>query len=343
MVTIPATNQGPQVAESQLWPATQLGLDPPAASATDARRASDGSIDHAAEQLFHDEWGKTIDARKVPVIESFEACTAPENRFIMSWLGDVRDMHVLDLGCGAGEAAVYFALKGATVTAADISPEMLGITRQVARRYGVRVRCIQKNAECLDLPSNSFDVVYAANLLHHVNLRRCLSQVCRVLAPRGRFVCWDPLRHNPIIKLYRKIAAPVRTADEKPLDMASLKVFHRYFRHVQKRCFWLTSLWIFMRFFAIERANPSKERYWKKIITDANRLEKTYLRLATLDHLLLRAFPWLRRMCWNVALCSCDPRSIPADDYHNPGGAWTVELPESDSQAPHEPAPQAEQ
>lgn len=324
-------------------PSPEATGKPPPSSAGDAGGLRLRVIDYAHEERFHDEWGKRIDPDEVPVIETFEACTAPENRFIMNWLGDVRGLRVLDLGCGAGEAAVYFALRGAEVTAVDLSADMLEVARRVARRYGVTVRCRQQNAELLDFGDGSFDVIYAANLLHHVNTDRCLAEVCRLLTPEGRFVCWDPLRHNPIINLYRRMAVAVRTEDESPLDIRDLEVFGRHFRQVDHRCFWLAGLWIFMKFFLIDRVHPSKDRYWKKIIVEAGRLRGTYRWLAAVDELLIRGLPWLQRMCWNLVVCSSCPRRVPSaarPDRSGQGRAiWNVELPEGDPQAPKERMP----
>ncbi|MGL5509727.1 MAG: SAM-dependent methyltransferase, partial [Microcoleaceae cyanobacterium] len=63
----------------------------------------------AKEQKFHDQWAATIDVEGIQVRDYFEACTAPENRYILKQLGDVRGKKLLDLGCGAGENSVYFA------------------------------------------------------------------------------------------------------------------------------------------------------------------------------------------------------------------------------------------
>lgn len=265
------------------------------------------TIDLDNEERFHDEWGKAIDAENVPVIESFEACTAPENRFIMNWLGDVRGLRVLDLGCGAGEAAVYLALQGAKVTAADISTAMLDVTGRVARRYGVNVALLHTTSRRIDVQDGSFDVVYAANVFHHVPMGPCLHEICRVLKPGGRLVSWDPLRHNPIINIYRAMASAVRTVDEMPLSVHDVNTFERFFDNVEHRCFWLASLWLFVRFFLIEHIHPSKERYWKRIITDEARLSRSYHRLAKIDRFLMKRLPWLKRMCWNLVICASNP------------------------------------
>lgn len=272
------------------------------------------AIDYADEITLHDEWGDGTAAEQVHVRASFEAATAPEHRHILNWLGDVRGLRVLDLGCGCGEAAVYFALRGARVTAVDISRGMLALTQRVAQQHGVQVTTLQQNADLLDLPTGSFDVVYAGNLLHHVDLETTLQKATRVLKPDGRFVSWDPLRHNPLINVYRRMSRDVHSADECPLSMGDVRVFRKHFQHVERSCFWLTTLWIFLRFFLIERADPRRVRYWKKIITDAQRLTPLYRRLETLDRFLLRWAPWLGRYCWNMVICARGPIRHSADE-----------------------------
>ena len=76
-----------------------------------------------------------------------EACTAPEMRWLFSRLGDLTGKRVLDVGCGIGEASVYFAVKGAVVTATDLSTGMLAVTQRLAERHGVKLRTHQANAE----------------------------------------------------------------------------------------------------------------------------------------------------------------------------------------------------
>ena len=44
-------------------------------------------------------------------------------RHISKVLGDLNGKTLLDIGCGLGEASVYFAIRGAEVTSRDISKE----------------------------------------------------------------------------------------------------------------------------------------------------------------------------------------------------------------------------
>ena len=259
---------------------------------------SDSRLDQ--EEIFHDQWAGEVSPEEVRVRESFEAVTAPENRYILSLLGDLGGKRVLDLGCGLGEASVYFATKGALVTACDLSLGMLDITSQVAACHGVSVTLHRGAADRTGLAESSFDIVYSANLLHHVDAAAALDEIHRVLATGGIFVTWDPLGHNPIIDVYRRMAKSVRTLGEQPLRMGDLELFQSRFRDVRWRCFWLLTQAIFIRFYLWEKTHPSKERYWKKILTDAERISKFYQRLESLDHRILNAFPWLGRYCWNI-------------------------------------------
>ncbi len=254
------------------------------------------------EKIFHDSWANNIDINEVMVDESFEACTAPENRIILSSLGDIRGKKILDIGCGAGEAAVYFAKKGADVTAIDISERMLDVAKGLAKRYNVNINTKISSSDHIKFHDEIFDIVYAANLLHHVDIESSLREISRVLRKGGAFAAWDPIAHNPIINIYRKMATEVRTRDEHPMKMKQLKMFSKYFSHVETEATWLFTLLIFIKFYLLDRVHPNKERYWKKILREHKSLERLYYSLEKIDRLFLKLFPFLKRYCWNIVI-----------------------------------------
>ena len=265
---------------------------------------SESSASKAREERFHNEWANTVDPSEVLVEESWVASTCPEHRWIRSQLGPLRGKRILDLGCGAGEGAVFFAKMGAHVTAVDLSPHFLDLVRRVAHLHGTILETQVGDAENLPFNDDGFDIVYAGNVLHHVELPAALEEIHRVLKPGGTFACWDPLRHNPIINIYRRMARHVRTVDESPLAIGDLREFYVRFSTVTYQCFWLCTLWLFLRFYLVERAHPSQQRYWKKIIREHQRLEAGYHRLERLDKIILARVPYLRRHCWNIAICA---------------------------------------
>jgi ubiquinone/menaquinone biosynthesis C-methylase UbiE len=158
------------------------------------------------------------------------------------------------------------------------------------------------NAIALDCPDNTFDIVYVANLLHHLpNPHAAIKEMHRVLKPGGKACFWEPLKHNPIINVYRRIATSVRTEDETPLDINIVKFVESQFSQTTYDTFWLATLWIFLQFYLIEKVDPNKERYWKKIIIEQARLRSQYQQLEKLD-VILKKLPLMKRFAWNLAV-----------------------------------------
>ncbi|MBI3977607.1 MAG: class I SAM-dependent methyltransferase [Chloroflexi bacterium] len=253
------------------------------------------------EERFHDRWARSLDPAGVDVRAAFERPSAPENRFILRELGDLRGIALLELGSGLGEAAVYFALQGARVTATDVSTGMLEVARRVAALHGVTLDARQMAATRLDVPDEGFDVVYCANVLHHVDIPACLREVRRVLRPGGAFAFWEPLKYNPAINRYRAMASQVRSPDEHPLGRSDLALVDQLFGKVKTQFTWLMTLAVFARFYFVDTIHPNEERYWKKVLQDYETIAPIYRPLRRLDEILLR-LPGLRWLAWNVAV-----------------------------------------
>lgn len=253
------------------------------------------------EEEFHDRWADAVDPAMVLVDESFTLPSCPENRFIASALGDVRGLTVLELGAGLGEASAWFAVHGARVIATDLSGGMLRVTERVAALRGASVESVQMDGATLAVADGSVDIVYGANVLHHVDTERCLREVHRVLKPGGRAAFWDPVQYNPVINVYRRMAGQVRSEDEHPLGVVDLATMRTLFRDVQVRFFWLATLAVFLKYYFVDQVHPNEERYWKKVITGYAGIRRWYAPLAALDALLLR-IPGLRWWAWNMAV-----------------------------------------
>jgi SAM-dependent methyltransferase len=103
----------------------------------------------------------------------------------------------VDLGCGAGNYAVWLAAHGFEVTGFDISPEALALAQKLAEKQGVSCRFLACDltgeVEGLDL---CFDFAFDWEVLHHVfpvDRERYVSNVHRILRPGGRYlsVCFS--------------------------------------------------------------------------------------------------------------------------------------------------------
>ena len=257
----------------------------------------------AVEREFHDAWAQSEDIEGIDVLGSNEVCTAPEMRYITKRLGNLKGKRLLDVGCGLGEASVYFAIQGADVTSSDLSQGMLDAASRLALANGVSVRQHLASAEDMKLSvGDLFDVIYAGNLLHHVDVEATISRIKPHLADGGVLVTWDPLAYNPAINIYRGMAMDVRTPDEHPLTWSDIKLFKKHFSSVETRYFWLTTLVIFVIMALAQRRDPNKERFWKVILKEGPKWAWLYRPLEALDRLLLAVVPPLRLLCWNVVI-----------------------------------------
>jgi len=259
------------------------------------------------EADFHDQWAADVDVGETLVDETFTSVTALENQHVLAEFGDVRGLTVLDYGCGAAEGGIYLAKLGAKVVAMDVSPGMLALAQRLAKKHGVEIETRQVTGDAIPAGDNEFDRIYGNGVLHHVPIETAMPELARVLKPGGIGCFIEPIPYNPLINAYRKIAASVRTEDENPVSFAQIEGFKRDFASVTHREFWLTALAVFLKFYLWDRVDPNKERYWKKIYTDAAKLKGFFTPLKAIDEVVLKAFPVLGRMCWNSVITVSKP------------------------------------
>lgn len=154
---------------------------------------------------------------------------------------------VLDYCCGNGEESVWVAQHGATrVEGIDISDVSIRNCRQLAQDAGVSATCHFQtmDAEALEFPDNTFDMIMEYGVLHHLDLEKGMAELARVLKPGGVVICTETLSHNPFIRWYRRSTPHLRTAWEVNhiLGRPSFRVFEKYFGECEKHFFHLATL-----------------------------------------------------------------------------------------------------
>lgn len=202
--------------------------------------------------------------------------------------------HMLEIGCSGGRQAMHLAELGTHVTGIDISPVAIRHANEAAVSAGVteRTRFEVMDAEALDFPDGSLDVVFGTAVIHHLDLQRVLPEIRRVLKPGGEAIFTEPLGHNPLINAYRRRTPAMRTVDEHPLLMSDLDLCKRYWGTVDIRYFHLTSL-------------AAAPLHRKRAFAPTLRL------LEMADDALLRIGP-LRRYAWYVVMRLSGPRRLVA-------------------------------
>jgi ubiquinone/menaquinone biosynthesis C-methylase UbiE len=107
-------------------------------------------------------------------------------------------MRLLDIGCGLGGAARYFAHEhGCRVIGVDLSVEYVNVANALAARVGLdeRVSCEQGSALALPFEPGGFDAAYMLHVgMNIADKAKLFAEVRRVLAPSGLFGIYDVMR-----------------------------------------------------------------------------------------------------------------------------------------------------
>jgi len=111
--------------------------------------------------------------------------------------GKVQPCKAIDLGCGAGNYAIYLAGRGFEVTGVDFSPTAIRIAKENTERKGVKCNFFVADVvDKLDNLNQTWDFVYDWGLLHHIfpeQRQKYIENVSRILNPKGKYlsVCFS--------------------------------------------------------------------------------------------------------------------------------------------------------
>jgi SAM-dependent methyltransferase len=102
---------------------------------------------------------------------------------------------VLDVASGSGNAAIPAALRGAKVTACDLTPSLLEAGRRAAADQGVEISWREADAESLPFDNAEFDVVMSCvGVMFAPHHQASADELLRVCRPGGTIglVSWTP-------------------------------------------------------------------------------------------------------------------------------------------------------
>ena len=79
-------------------------------------------------------------------------------------------------------------------------------------------------------------------ILHHIDINKAAREVSRVLKPGGKAFFIEPLAHNPISNMWRRLSPSIRTSDEQPLSHPEISEMGRHFSSVKHQEYALLTL-----------------------------------------------------------------------------------------------------
>jgi SAM-dependent methyltransferase len=180
------------------------------------------------------------------------------DEFIRAAMQEVQGKDVLEIGSQAWEACIHrFGYQPAALTCINISEAELAQGRAQAERCGRAIEFRQMDANRLEFPENSFDVIFGVAILHHLDFVTAVREIHRTLRPGGKLLFVEPLRANPVARIIRWLTPHARTPDELPLGLEELAIVDRNFRaeHLYCELFSFAGAMISRPFFR-SRINP---------------------------------------------------------------------------------------
>lgn len=205
----------------------------------------------AAELEFHDRQARERAAafRQQPDAYRFDDAAYLDHeswiRPAIAELGDLKNLRILDFGCGHGMAAVVLARRGAWVTAFDLSHGYVQEAAARARANEATIDFAQADGERLPFADGSFDRIWGNAVLHHLDMQVAGRELRRVLRPGGWAVFCEPWGENPLLTWARRrlpYPGKERTRDEAPLAHEHVTALRKYFSEVTVRGYQLLSM-----------------------------------------------------------------------------------------------------
>ncbi len=142
-----------------------------------------------------------LTVRDLAPVDEFHICGLEASEALLRHLPDGPECRVLDIGCGIGGSARFFAERlDCQVVGIDLTPSFVEVAKRLTERVGLGGRVSFEAASALDLPFQ--DASFDCETLLHVGMniddkRGLFAEAARVLRPDAPFVVYDVMRLAP--------------------------------------------------------------------------------------------------------------------------------------------------
>jgi ubiquinone/menaquinone biosynthesis C-methylase UbiE len=144
--------------------------------------------------------GKNVErlsARDLRELDNFHIGAHEATEDLAVSMGLRSDMHLLDVGCGIGGPARYFAEQGCQVTGLDLTQEFIEVATNLTRRVNLEGKAQFQQGSALEMPfsSGTFDGAYMIHVGMNIQDKAgVFREVARVLKRGARFTIFDIMK-----------------------------------------------------------------------------------------------------------------------------------------------------
>jgi len=141
--------------------------------------------------------GKNVEqlsTKDLDALDNFHVGAREAIEDLASFMGLSAGMRLLDVGCGIGGPARYFAERGCQVTGLDLTEEFVRVAESLTRLLRLSEKAQFRQGSALEMPfsSGSFDGAYMIHVGMNIQDKAGIfREVARVLKRGGRFAIFD--------------------------------------------------------------------------------------------------------------------------------------------------------
>ncbi|XLS28466.1 class I SAM-dependent methyltransferase [Flavobacteriaceae bacterium M23B6Z8] len=157
-----------------------------------------------------------------------------------TWLGDLSEKKVLDLGCLRGNAlSIYMAKNSKEYIGIDLSDVAISdLNKKLKKENCENAKAIAIDFLSSDFQETDFDIIYAYGVLHHFeDFDILISKLKEKLKHDGKIISYDPLQTSVPISIMRAVYRPFQSDKdwEWPFKKSTLKKIDNNFTILDKK------------------------------------------------------------------------------------------------------------
>lgn len=178
-----------------------------------------------------------------PQSKFYFATEAARTDFVDKVRAAASGQDALEVCCGTGANCYRVASAVKSITGLDISDKRVQEAQKKADESPFsNIKFVNGDAQNPPFPDQSFDTIFGAGALHHIDLNAISAGMSRLLRPGGKAIFIEPLAHNPIFEGYRRLTPADRSKDERALFKSDLDIVGKHLKLVDATFFGLTTL-----------------------------------------------------------------------------------------------------